>query len=156
MINLRFVDKTDYERVFEYSSDERVTKYLTWDCYQDSESFSRFFCKMLELTTIENMFLSIFDDNVFLGTAHIIRRKVDCYQFGFGIMPQYWGKQYGKTILRNIEELIKRFNPKIPYFLIGECHVNNKPIQNILISNGYFGTSICNNRVRYQKEFKGD
>lgn len=151
MIQLRLIENYDFENVYEYSSNAKVAKYLTWDQYNSREEFTPFFFKMLHSRAIDNEFLSILDNDLFLGTAHIIRRENSWYQFGFGVLPQYWGKRHGEKILHCIENIIDESVPETQYGLRAECHIDNVPIQKILNNNGYIMEKIVNHRARYRK-----
>lgn len=153
-LNLRTGKESDFESVWIYSSNQEVTKFLTWDCYTSKEKCKLFFEEqVLKHKTLPNVFLMIELNDKVIGTAHIIQRSAFCNQIGFGILPEYWNKGYGTKIIKLIEKYIVDNFESENCEIKADMHKNNVYMRKILKNAGYeFIGNIENNRESYTKK----
>lgn len=106
--------ESDFDNVWRYSSDEDVTKYLTWNKYEKLRDFETFFKEQyLKNLQFPNFFRTISSDSRFAGTLHMLVRKRDTLQIGFGLLPEFWGRRVGSIVLDNVCQMIVDQYPKI-------------------------------------------
>lgn len=150
---LRPATENDFEAFWKFASDENVSKYLTWEKYEDRRNAQKFFYeKILKNQELPNAYLMIEYNGIVIGNAHIIARSKFKLQIGIGLVPNYWNKGLGSKSLLELERYIKKHGNNLYYELLADIHQNNEVMRNILIKNNYkFKCAITDNRHAYRK-----
>lgn len=148
---IRPVKSADLDGLWKYCSSPEVTRFLTWDYYTSYEEFLQFFnSKMMVLSKLPNVFLSICYGNDVVGSIHIIERNKEIYQIGFGIIPALWRKGIGTRVMQLLLDYIRAHSPYQTYQLWGDIHKDNFPMKNLLLKFEFkFNSKIPNAREHY-------
>jgi RimJ/RimL family protein N-acetyltransferase len=154
-LSYRHIQKEDVESVSNYVSDPRVSKYLTWKSYSDSHLISEYVSKSVsKISYPDEVLVVIYKKNI-IGTVHIIARQKKVAQFGFGIIPSFWGNGFGLNIITDMISYINRSEWKKRCNVIwAHVHMDNIWVQKQLISFGFISERKEIEPNRYQFMYK--
>lgn len=108
MIALGHIRPSDYRSMKSYVTDPKVSQFLTWKPYNDEKKIKDFFNTSTSLNEYPNEFLGIYFKNKMIGTVHLIERENKMVQFGFGILPCFWGNDFGSMIVKQTILYLKK------------------------------------------------
>ncbi len=151
-ILFRHLTASDFVQLIEFVTDSKVTKYLTWEPYSDTERIKGFLNNAEKCSGFPNEFLAIIFETKLIGTVHIIDRQNGCIQFGFGITSDYWGQGLGDGIVKATLNYINTSEWQEKTSEIwADIHRDNIFAKQILIKNGFIRSGTVtgeNNRER--------
>jgi len=96
-LKLDHISNRNFNQLWKLVSDEKVTQYLTWDVYKKKSELKKYISNSRKKTGYPDEVLGIYLKDQLIGTIHMIIRKSTKIQFGFGLLRQYWGKNYATT-----------------------------------------------------------
>jgi ribosomal-protein-alanine N-acetyltransferase len=121
---LRKIAPSDSEDMYEYSSREEVTKYLTWNIHTNPKQ-TALYVKLLQKKYLQGVFwdfgLEYKENGKFIGTCGFssFDKDKNCAEIGYVLSPEYWGKELAKeaclTVMNfgfttfNLDKIIARF-----------------------------------------------
>ncbi|MCL7749448.1 GNAT family N-acetyltransferase [Halalkalibacter alkaliphilus] len=94
---LRKISLNDLEAMFDYGSNEEVTKYVTWNTHQtltDTREFIDFVLQNYENQQVAPWGIELKDEQKFIGTIDFVWWKPThkTAEIGYVISQDYWGK----------------------------------------------------------------
>lgn len=121
---LRPFVKEDAEAVFNYSSDDRVTKYLPWKSMQKKEEAMDKCIERAEKYSNPKYYhwaIVIKETNQLIGFIKlaVINEEKEYLEMGYGIGFEYWGNGY---VAEALKEVIKFFFQEIGFHRIETTH----------------------------------
>lgn len=154
-LSYRHIQKKDLKSVSNYVSDPRVSKYLTWESYSDIRLISDYISKSINKISYPDEVLVIIHKKNIIGTVHIIARQKKVAQFGFGIIPSFWGNGFGLIIITDMISYINQSEWKKRCNVVwANVHMNNIWVQKQLISFGFISDRKEIEPNRYQFVYK--
>lgn len=111
-IILRPVSIDDAADIFEkWTSDERVAKYMRWTVHQSSDATAKWLDAEVEGNKSRTSYQWAFtrkEDGYLFGTGGIfMNQEENCYEIGYQIMHDEWGKGYATEAAKAIIEFTK-------------------------------------------------
>ena len=94
---LRNLVSQDLESIYEWTSDEQVTKYLTWPTHQNKETTKRILDQWLEEYKQDNCYrlgIVLKENNKLIGMIDVVDYKEDQPVVGYVLNQNYWGHGY--------------------------------------------------------------
>lgn len=94
---LRKLTLDDANDMFEYTSDEDVSKFVTWDTHKtlsDTKSFINFALQQYNLKKIAPWGIELKENNKLIGTIDFVSWQTAHHtaEIGYAISKDYWGK----------------------------------------------------------------
>lgn len=138
LVTLRHATRGDATMLFRYVASSEVTRYLTWRPYTDRASVDEYVERICTKTAFPDETLVIDVAGVPAGTVHIIARPERRTQFGFGLLPEYWGQGIGTAVAEATIAYIAASTWRSETdVLLGGVHVENIAAQRILAHCGF-------------------
>lgn len=145
MNNLEWVkfEEDDFDFYFQLVSDEKVMKQITERAIPFAEAQENF-QKILERNRKYDIFgtYKVCENGKFIGQGHLTlnsSNEVEA-EIGYMILPEFWGKGYGKAIGKQLVELAKGTNVTTLKAIIDP---NNIASRKILINLGFETEKVC-------------
>ena len=104
---LRKIKVSDYSDMYEYSCNERVTKYLLWRAHPDAK-YTRDYLSYVQSQYRAGEFydwaLIHKDTNKMIGTCGFAKLDIDnnSAEIGYVINPDFWGKGYATEAVKRV------------------------------------------------------
>jgi RimJ/RimL family protein N-acetyltransferase len=127
----------DKKSVTTYVSNPRVTRFLTWKAYKNEKLIVKYMEKAISKTSYPDEVLVIEYKGMVIGTIHMIERLGRAVQFGFGIIPSYWGYGFGRIVIKSIIEYIRKTAWNKCKVIWADVHRDNIWVQKQLLSCGF-------------------
>jgi len=137
-LTYKHMQKSDMSAITHYVSNEAVSKYLTWKAYDDMKLIEQYVSQAARKNSYPDEVLVIKYGEVLIGTVHLIERPGRAIQFGFGILPSYWGKSLGLQIITDMKIHIRNTDWGVNCVVIwADVHKDNHWAQNQLAEQGF-------------------
>ncbi|MBI2670367.1 GNAT family N-acetyltransferase, partial [Candidatus Woesearchaeota archaeon] len=152
-IQIKHLKEEDFDGLWEYASDPDATRYLTWKAYNSKEEFMNYFNNALKKKSFPDEVLGIYLDDKIIGSVHIIQRKRNNIQFGFGIIKRLWNKGIcTKVVSYSLQYTLDKWPIKNPE-IWADINVNNKAAKKVIEKNGFVleKKEVEKNRDRYSQ-----
>lgn len=107
MIKLEHIVEKDYKDVIKYITNSKVSKFLSWNPYCNENDIVKYLEYTKKSICFPDEIFSIFWNNNFIGTAHILKKSETDIQIGFGMFPEFWNRGFGLQIVNQILFYIK-------------------------------------------------
>lgn len=151
-LTLRHLRPADYDAVYAYVSDPRVTRWLTWDAYSEPEKVARYMRQACSCTGSPDEVLGIVVNGELIGTIHLIVRDGTAVQFGFGIVPRCWGQGLGARAVQAALAYVPQSDWSLPVILWADTHRENNAARTILTRAGFAENGhVTEDRIRYTR-----
>lgn len=107
---LRNLVSQDLENIYEWTSDEEVTQYLTWPTHQNKETTKRILDQWLEEYKQENCYrlgIVLKENNKLIGMIDVVDYKEDQPVVGYVLNQNYWGHGYMTEAFSGVIDYLK-------------------------------------------------
>ena len=107
---LRNLVSQDLESIYEWTSDEQVTKYLTWPTHQNKETTKKILDQWLEEYKQENCYrlgIVLKENNKLIGMIDVVGYKEDQPVVGYVLNQNYWGHGYMTEAFNGVIDYLK-------------------------------------------------
>lgn len=138
---LRELSEEDFEDIYEFKSDQKVVKYLTWGPTNREQTLHSL-RKQIAFQTEENRQIYVLavvqkETKKVIGNALFMIRDQDCQtvEIGYFINSSYWKQGYGKEIVNGL--LYLGFNTMDIHRIYAVCDVENAGSVNLLRRIGF-------------------
>lgn len=104
---LRKIKPCDIDDMYEYSSDEKVTKYLTWTPHENKNKTKKYVSFLQSLYRSGKFYdwgIILKNENKFIGTCGFseIDAQNNTAQVGYVLNSSYWGRQIAPEALKRV------------------------------------------------------
>lgn len=151
MLQFRSLELKDLSDLSEYVEDSLVTKYLTWNSYKDKLDIQKYIQSSQTKNDFPDEVLAVLFKDKVIGTVHIIYRKDEFIQVGFGVISKLWNKGFGTQIFKILLEYIDNSKWALKTNkIVADVHKDNiYAIRIIRKYNFIFEKKLNDNRIRY-------
>lgn len=107
---LRNLVSQDLESIYEWTSDEEVTQYLTWPTHQNKETTQKILDQWLEEYKQENCYrlgIVLKETNKLIGMIDVVGYKEDQPVVGYVLNQNYWGHGYTTEAFSEVIDYLK-------------------------------------------------
>lgn len=107
---LRNLVSQDLESIYEWTSDEEVTRYLTWPTHQNKETTKRILDQWLEEYKQDNCYrlgIVLKENNKLIGMIDVVDYKEDQPVVGYVLNQNYWGHGYMTEAFNGVINYLK-------------------------------------------------
>ncbi|UOQ48589.1 GNAT family N-acetyltransferase [Gracilibacillus caseinilyticus] len=96
-LRLRKIKQTDIEAIFHYASQDRVSRYVTWNSHEsirETTAFVEFILEQYKKGNISPWGIEFKETGEFIGTVDFVTWDPDQFtaEIGYVITPEYWGR----------------------------------------------------------------
>ena len=151
---LRRIDASDYEDVFEYSSKDEVTEYLSWEKHADKK-FTKKYLKIIDKAYKEGRYfdwaLELKSSGKMIGTCGFsgIDYVNNTCEIGYVINPDYWGRSYASEAASAVIEYA--FDILGAYAVYAKCFRENNASREVMKK---CGMNFIYEKSEYIKKFR--
>lgn len=123
---LRKLKKEDAYQAFEnWTNDELVTRYVTWNPHKNVENTLKLFEIWENNYEMEHTYkwvVELKDTSEVIGTIDVVRKNIEqkTAEIGYCYGSKYWNKGYGTEALKKVLDFL--FN-EVGFEVISACHV---------------------------------
>ena len=111
---LRELKESDVEDMFEWTSDDKVTKFLTWPTHQNIEVTKEILSKWLnQYETDPTCFrfgIVLRSEKKLIGNIDVVSFENDCPEIGYCLNSKYWNQGYMSEALKVFCDYLFTFN----------------------------------------------
>lgn len=144
--------REDISSVARYVSNDSVSKYLTWKAYNNMKSIEKYVETASQKNAYPDEVLVIEHEGELIGTVHLIERSGHAIQFGFGVLPSYWGRSLGIQIIADMKMHIRKTDwTTYCHVIWADVHKDNHWAQSQLTKQDFSSTKdeVEPNRYRF-------
>jgi len=159
-LSIEHLKDKDFNQLWLYVSDPKVTKYLTWKAYTHKEELKKYLSAAKKKKSYPDEVLGIYLNKELIGTIHIILRYNKDIQFGYGLIEKYWSKGYAtQAVVLALEHIKSAWLNNIDLSDVeiwADVHKDNLRGKNVALRTGLklLKKNIEPNRDRYLLSIK--
>ena len=102
---LRPLTPEDTDAVFAWCSDPKVNRFMVYPLYRDPEAVTRWLKQLAGQPGLV-FGLVLADTGQLIGSGGISRTEDGAWDFGYNLLPAYWGRGYAAEAMRRIIDYV--------------------------------------------------
>lgn len=103
---LRPLTPEDTDAVFSWCANPQVNRFMVYPLYRDREAVARWLEQLAGQPGLV-FGIALAETGLLIGSGGITRREDGAWDFGYNLLPAYWGRGYATEAMRRVIEYVR-------------------------------------------------